>query len=134
MINWKIVLILSSFGIVMALLSVFGNVKGSYELVLWALLAIVSSYMIAKKGGRLPFIEGVTTGVLSGILNSAVQFFFFRQYILNNPGKLEQFREIPLEMPAQYLILFTGPIIGLIYGIILGIISTSFRKVIETND
>jgi tetrahydromethanopterin S-methyltransferase subunit G len=37
-------------------------------------------------------------------------------------------------MPPQYLILFAGPFIGIIYGIMVGIVAMSLRKIVGTND
>jgi hypothetical protein len=132
--NWKLILLLVLVGVVMAVLSVYGIVQSSYELILWIIFGIVSSYMIAKKGGATPFLEGATVGVLSGILNSVIQSALFDKYLLNNPESLEGFKQIPLNTDPQYIVLFAGPIIGLIYGIIVGIFAMSLRKVISVND
>lgn len=132
--NWKNILILLFVGAVMAVLSVLGYIKGNFEFVLWILLGIVSAYLIAKKGGKMPFMEGVTLGVLSGIVNSVIQSAMFDTYLLNNPESLDGLKQIPLSMPPQYLILFAGPFFGIVYGIVVGIIAMSLRKVLSTND
>lgn len=132
--NWKLIAAMVIVGAVMAVLSVYGIVQSSFELVVWVILGIVSAYLIAKKGKATPFLEGATLGVITGIVNSVIQSSMFNKYLLNNPESLDGFRKIPLDMPPQYVVLFAGPFIGLIYGVVVGIIAMSLRKVIDTND
>lgn len=132
--NWILILLLVIVGAVMAVLSVFGIIQSGFELILWVIFGIVSAYLIAKKGGRIPFMEGVIMGTITGIVNSAIQSSMFSTYLLNNPNSLDGFKEIPLSMPPQYLILFAGPFIGIIYGIMVGIVAMSLRKIVGTND
>ncbi len=134
MMNWKLILLLVLVGAVMAVLSVFGVLQSSFELILWVIFGILSAYLIAKIGGRTPFLEGVTLGVISGIVNSVIQSSMFTTYLLNNPKSLDGFKEIPLSMPPQYLILFAGPFIGIIYGVVVGILAMSLRKIIASNE
>lgn len=82
----------------------------------------------------MPFVEGVVVGILSGLVNAVIQSAMFNTYLLNNPESLDGFRELPVAMQPQYVLLFAGPFIGLIYGIVLGIIALSLRKIISSND
>ena len=71
--NWILILLLVLVGAVMAVLSVFGIIQSGFELILWVIFGIVSAYLIAKKGGRIPFMEGVIMGPITGIINSAIR-------------------------------------------------------------
>ncbi|MBX7041866.1 MAG: hypothetical protein K1X85_03095 [Ignavibacteria bacterium] len=132
--NWKLVMILVAVGAVMAVLSVYGVLQSGFELIIWILFGLISAYLIAKTGGRMPFVEGVVVGILSGLVNAVIQSAMFNTYLLNNPESLDGFRELPVAMQPQYVLLFAGPFIGLIYGIVLGIIALSLRKIISSND
>lgn len=132
--NWLLILLLTIVGAAMALLSVFGIVRSGFELVVWTLLAIVSAYLIAKKGGRVPLLEGITLGAITGIVHSVIQSAMFSTYLLNNPESLGSFQDLRMNIPPQYIVLLAGPVIGLIYGGVIGIIAMSLRKVIDTNE
>lgn len=127
-------MILVAVGAVMAVLSVYGVLQSGFELIIWILFGLISAYLIAKTGGRMPFVEGVVVGILSGLVNAVIQSAMFNTYLLNNPESLDGFRELPVAMQPQYVLLFAGPFIGLIYGIVLGIIALSLRKIISSND
>lgn len=132
--NWKLVIILVAMGAVMAVLSVYGILQSGFELVIWILFGLISAYLIAKIGGRMPFVEGTVVGILSGLVNAVIQSAMFNTYLLNNPQSLDGFKELPVAMQPQYVLLFAGPFIGLIYGVVLGIIALSLRKIISSND
>ncbi len=131
--NWKLVIILVAVGAVMAVLSVYGILQSGFELVIWILFGLISAYLIAKIGGRMPFVEGTVVGILSGLVNAVIQSAMFNTYLLNNPQSLDGFKELPVAMQPQYVILFAGPFIGIIYGIIVGIIALSLRKIVRDN-
>ncbi len=132
--NLKLVIILVAMGAVMAVLSVYGILQSGFELVIWILFGLISAYLIAKIGGRMPFVEGTVVGILSGLVNAVIQSAMFNTYLLNNPQSLDGFKELPVAMQPQYVLLFAGPFIGLIYGVVLGIIALSLRKIISSND
>jgi hypothetical protein len=132
--NWKLVIILVAVGAVMAVLSVYGILQSGFELVIWILFGLISAYLIAKTGGRMPFVEGTVVGVLSGLVNAVIQSAMFDKYLLNNPQSLDGFKELPVAMQPQYVVLFAGPFIGIIYGIIVGIIALSLRKIVRENE
>ena len=101
--KWKTILLLSLFGILMGLNSVFGIIK-NVEWVLWLIIAIVSAYVLNKQTKNLLVTHAVITGLFMGILNAIVQSSLFDSYLVNNP-EIEGFKQWPITVEPQYFLL-----------------------------
>ena len=126
--NWKIILLLVLIGMVLAVGSLFGLLKSGYEVVYWLVLGMASGFVIGKTCSR-PFMHGVIVGLFTGILVSVIQAAFFDTYLLNNPGSLDGFKDLPSSLEPQYVLLFSGPFFGIAYGIVIGLIAFGLRKI-----
>ncbi|HRI86540.1 MAG TPA: hypothetical protein PK536_13940 [Ignavibacteria bacterium] len=126
--NWKLILQLSLFGLLMGILSVFGLIPNGFELIPWIIIAVLSALAISKKTDKLIFTHAVIAGLFMGILTSVIQAVFFDTLLKNNPDTLDGFKEIPTAMEPQYVLLFTGPFIGIIFGLVIGLLAAVFKK------
>jgi len=126
--NWNLILKLSLFGLLMGILSVFGFIPTGFEFFPWLIIAVISGYLISKHTTKLVITQSVVLGLFMGIIVSVFQAVFFDKLLENNPGSLDGFKEIPMSMEPQYVILFMGPFIGIIFGIVIGLIALGFRK------
>ena len=81
--NWKIIIVLSLFGIAMGIVSLFGYTQG-IELFLWIAIAIFSVVVLAKTVNHKLLLRCLTTGLLSGFFNGIIQSSFFSMYLANN--------------------------------------------------
>lgn len=125
--NWKIILLLIFAGALIAVGSTYGMIKSGSEYIYWAVLALVSGFVIAKTCSRV-FMHGVITGLLSGIVASVIQAVMFNTYLENNASSLDGFKELPIALAPQFVILFSGPFFGIAYGIIVGLIAVIISK------
>lgn len=126
--NWKIIILLVLLGVAIAAASLFGLVNSNYEWAYWLVAAIISGFVIAKSCSRSIFMHGVIVGLFSGILGSVIQSLFFDTYLENNKESLDGFKNITEALAPQYVILFSGPFIGIAYGIVIGLIAIVFSK------
>jgi hypothetical protein len=124
--DWKIMAILSIIGLVMGLLSVKGFTQ-KIEPVLWLLFSIAASLILSKNIGQKPFLHALLIGIAWGICNGVIQSVFFDTYLANNPSLQQNFQKQSFIRP-RYLGLATGPIIGVITGLILGGLTLLLRK------
>lgn len=133
--NWKIILLLVLLGVAIAIASLFGLVNNIY---VWAsiivIAAIISGFVIAKNCSRSIFMHGVIVGLFSGILGSVIQSLFFDTYLENNKESLDGFKNLTEALAPQYVILFSGPFIGIAYGIVIGLIAIVFSKMTSKKD
>lgn len=125
--DWKVIVILSGLGLIMGLLSVKGF-TGKLEPFLWLLFGIAVSLVLSKNIDDRVFFHGLLIGLAWGALNGLTQSVFFDTYITNNPQLQEGFQKTTF-MPARYFVLTTGPVIGLITGLVIGGLSLLLKKV-----
>lgn len=125
--NWKI-WSLTLFGILMGFLSVFG-IERKILWILWIIIAVISGALIAKNADRQIFTKGVVVGLFDWIFFAIIQAVMFNTYLKNNPDSLDGFKEIPIAMEPQYVILFSGPFAGIIYGLFIGLLTFMFDKI-----
>jgi hypothetical protein len=125
--KWKTILLLSLFGILMGLNSVFGIIK-NVEWILWIIIAIVSAYVLNRRTEKLLVTHAVVTGLFMGILNAIIQSSLFDSYLANNP-EIEGFKQWPITAEPQYFLLMAGPFLGIIYGLIIGLFGLIIKKI-----
>ena len=118
--NWKLIFGLAGFGVLMGILSLFGYTQG-IEWLLWLVIAVICSVVIAKTVSGKFFLTGLLVGILDGVFNSIVQSVFFDAYLSHNPRAAEGFGPIPGGLDPRFFILIAGPFIGLLYGLVLGL-------------
>ena len=124
--DWKIIAILSTIGLLMGLLSVKGFTQ-KIEPFLWLLFGIATSLILSKNMEQRLFLHGLLIGIAWGVCNGLIQSAFFDTYLANNPALQQNFQKKSFISP-RYFVLVTGPIIGLITGLILGGLSLLLKK------
>ena len=125
--DWKLIILLSSFGIVMGLLSVKGFAQ-KLEPFLWLLFGIITSLVLSKNISEKTFLHGLLIGLAWGVVNGVTQSVFFDTYIANNSYLQEGFKKTTFIQP-RYFVLITGPIIGLITGLVVGGLSLLLKRI-----
>jgi hypothetical protein len=125
--DWKAIIILSTFGPLMGFLSVKGFTL-KLEPFLWLLFGIATSLILSKNIEHNTMMHGLCIGLLWGIGNGLIQTLFFENYLANNPQVRDNFIKITFIQP-RYFVLVTAPVIGLITGLVLGGLSLILKKV-----
>lgn len=115
--NWSLVGLLSSLGLLMAALSTRGLTRG-IEQYLWIILALFATLVLARNLGQRHFTHGLLVGIAWGLTNCLVQVAFFEVYARNNPDLAKQFAAAPQNPRLMFLMM--GPLIGLVTGLVLG--------------
>jgi hypothetical protein len=118
--NWKLIGLLSGFGVLMGVTSVLGFTKGM-EGLLWLAIAVICVFLIVWRAPIRFFLHGIFVGLIGGAVAPVIQFLFFSTYLANNPELATKFAEIPGGMEPSYFVLMLTPIIGVISGLVLGV-------------
>lgn len=124
--NWFIILLFSLFGIVMGALAVKGYTQ-KIEPFLWLCFGIVVALVLSRNIDHKPFLHGLFIGLAWGIANGLIQSAFFDRYLSNNPSIQQNFDKVTF-IKARYFPLLTGPVIGLITGLVLGGLTLLFKR------
>jgi hypothetical protein len=124
--NWKYIIALWFLGIALGASSIFGLTHDS-EPYFWILIALIVPVVIAKNTSQKIFFHGLLAGLGICIVYAAIQSTFFNMYLSTHPEIILQFQQQSFLSPRAFLIV-VGPFIGIIYGAVLGGLSTAARK------
>lgn len=127
--NWKLVLQLSLFGLAMAVATVF-FVRSNIEPFLWIAIFLACAYFIGAGATPRPFLHGLAIGVVNSVWVTAAHLFFFNQYIANHAREAEMMRSSPIASSPRLMMAITGPVIGVVSGIVLGIFALVAAKLL----
>lgn len=125
--NWTVIFLLSSAGLIMGLLSINGFTQ-KIEPFLWLLFGVIAGLVLSRNIDHKTFLHALLTGLFWGVLNGIIQSAFFDQYLAHNPNLQERFKQSTFIRP-RYFVLVTGPVIGLITGLVLGGLTLLLKKI-----
>ena len=126
--NWKLIAQLSVFGLVMGVLTVF-LIPSTIEPFFWLAVFIVSSWLIATRCSGSYFAHGVLTGIANSVWVTSAHVLLFRQYVARHPAEMASMASMPFSTHPRVLMALTGPVIGVISGIVLGLFAVVAHKI-----
>ena len=127
--NWKLIFQLSLFGLAMAFATVFW-IPSNIEPVFWLFIFVIVAYLIAKKASGKYFLHGFCVSLVNCVWIIIVHIIFADNYLLNHPQEAEMVTKMGMNSP-RLMMLITGPIVGIISGLILGLFSLVASKIIN---
>jgi hypothetical protein len=75
--------------------------------------------VIARKAPSRPFLHGLLTGLLNSVWITGAHELLFDAYVARHASEAAMMAGSPL--PPRLMMLFTGPVIGLLSGVVLGL-------------
>ena len=128
--NWKLILQLSLFGLAMAIATVF-VIPSNIEPIFWLAIFIVCAYLIAKNCTEKYFLTGLFVSLLNAIWITTAHILLFDTYIANHTQEAAMMSKMPIPDSPKLMMLITGPVIGIISGLILGLFSFVASKILK---
>jgi hypothetical protein len=125
--NAKLILQLSLFGLAMALATVY-VIPSRTEPLFWLAIFVVCAAAIARIAPGKFFLHGLLVGLLNSVWITAAHVLLFDSYIVRHPEEAEMMRNSPLAAMPRLMMLITGPIIGALSGVILGLFAVIAGK------
>lgn len=126
--NWKTILSLSIFGIIMGLLSVYGISKGFIEFALWMVIAVISALAIERTTRDKLVTHGFLVGFLDGLFHGIVVSILADTYFMNRPEVLELYMQMGETIPVRFFPIIASVLTGIVYGLFIGLIVYLTRK------
>jgi hypothetical protein len=120
--NWRLILLLSLFGVAMGLGIVF-FLPSNITTILWAIIIVLSGYAIAKRCVHLRFLNGLIAGLLDRLLDTTVHVTFFHAYAVRHADEIELIRQFMPTISPRRLMVLTSPVWGLIFGVAIGLVA-----------
>jgi hypothetical protein len=127
--NWKLVVQLSLFGLAMAFATVW-VIPSAIEPLAWLVIFPICAYAIARRAPGSYFVHGLVVGILNSVWITSAHVLLFDAYIAHHAREAEMMTRMPLAPKAMMLV--TGPIVGIVSGIFLGILALVVHRVVST--
>jgi len=128
--NWKLIFSLSLFGLAMAFATVY-VIPISVEPYVWIVIFILCAVIIARKAPGGYFLHGLLVGIVNSIWITAVHLLLFDTYISQHTREAAQMAKISATANPRVLMAITGPVIGVISGIILGVFALIASRIVK---
>jgi hypothetical protein len=126
--NWKLILQLSLFGLAMAFATVF-LIPSKVEPIFWLAIFLVCAAFIARKAPGRHFLHGLCVSLLNCVWITSAHILFFETYVARHPEEAAMMAGSSL--PPRLMMLITGPVIGVISGLILGVFAWVASKLLK---
>jgi hypothetical protein len=127
--NWKLILQLSLFGLGMAFATVF-IIPSAVEPLCWLVIFPFCAYLIARRASGSYFLHGLLVGVLNSVWITSAHLLLFDRYMTGHAREAEMMSQMPFAPKTMMLI--TGPIVGVVSGIVLGILALIVHRLVST--
>ena len=128
--NWKLILQLSFFGLVMGVATVF-FISSSVEPLFWLVVFLISAYAIARGAPSRPFLHGVCVGLANSVWVTGAHIVLVNQYLARHAREAAMMSSMPMPTHPRLMMALMGPIIGLVSGIVLGIFALVATKIVR---
>jgi hypothetical protein len=128
--NKKLILQLSLFGLAMAFATVY-FIPSDIEPLCWLAIFLVCAYLIAKKCSSKYFLHGLYVSLLNAVWITAIHILLFNTYISNHPKEADMMTKMPIPDSPRLMMLMTGPVVGLISGLVLGLFAFIASKIMK---
>lgn len=126
--NWKLIFQLSLFGLAMAIATVFW-IPSNIEPIFWLVIFALCAYWIARGCTGKFFLHGFLVSLVNCVWITGFHVLLFSHYIANHPKEAEMLSTMPMPTHPRWMMLLTGPIVGIISGLILGLFAFIASKI-----
>ncbi len=130
MLNKTLIFKLSLFGLAMAFATVY-FIPSTIEPLFWLVIFIFCAYIIAKKCDGKYFLHGFLTSLVNCVWITVVHILLANTYITNHPEQAAMMEKMPLPEHPRLMMLITGPVIGIISGLVLGLFAFIASKIVK---
>ena len=128
--NWKLIFQLSLFGLAMGIATVF-VIPSKIEPAFWLVIFLICAYVIAKRCPAMLFLHGLLLGLANSVWITAVHVLLFDSYIARHAQEAAMMQSMPLPSSPRMMMALTGPVIGLISGVVLGLFALAAGKLVK---
>ena len=129
--NWNLIFKLSLFGLAMAFATVY-FIPSNVEPFWWLAIFIICAYIIARNCSSQYFLHGFLVSLVNSVWITAAHILLFDKYIANHPREASMMNKMPMPDHPQLMMLITGPVVGVISGLILGLFAFAASRIVKS--
>lgn len=127
--NWKLIVLLSLFGLAMGMATVFW-IPSKIEPLFWLVIFLLCAVLIARGSAR-PFLTGLLLGIANSVWITACHILFYGAYIARHAQEAAMMKSMPAAVSPKLMMALTGPLIGVVSGIIIGLFAWVASRLIR---
>lgn len=127
--NWRLILQLSLFGLFMGVATVF-FISSAVEPFCWLVIFVISAHAIARGAPGRPFLHGVCVGLANSVWVTASHILLVNEYLARHVREAAMMSSMPMPTHPRLMMALTGPVIGLISGVVLGVFAVVATKLV----
>jgi hypothetical protein len=128
--NFKLILQLSLFGLAMAIATVF-VIPSNIEPLFWLVIFIVCAVVIARRCAEKHFLHGFAVSLANCVWITSFHILLFSSYLARHPQEAAMMKTMPLPDSPRLMMLMTGPVVGVVSGIVLGLFAFIASKLVK---
>ena len=128
--NFKLILQLSLFGLAMAIATVF-VIPSNIEPLFWLVIFIVCAVVIARRCAGKRFLHGFAVSLANCVWITSFHILLFSSYLARHPQEAAMMKTMPLPDSPRLMMLMTGPVVGVVSGIVLGLFAFIASKLVK---
>jgi uncharacterized membrane protein len=129
--NWKLIFQLSLFGLAMGVATVF-LIPSKIEPAFWLVIFLICAYVIAKRTASMHFVHGLVLGLANSVWITSAHVLLFDSYIAHHAQEAAMMQSMALPASPRVVMAVTGPIVGLISGVIIGLFAVVAGKLVRS--
>jgi|ERR1700676_161053 hypothetical protein len=129
--NWKLIFQLSLFGLAMGIATVF-VIPSKIEPAFWLVIFLICAYLIAKRSAGMHFVHGLLVGLANSVWITSAHILFFDAYVARHAQEAAMMQNSPLHVSPRLMMAITGPVVGLLSGVILGVFALVAGRLVKT--
>jgi hypothetical protein len=117
--NLELILQLSLFGLAMSVATVF-VIPSKVEPLFWFPIFVVCAIWLARRSGGRPFLHGLLVSLVNSVWITGAHMLLLESYLARHPDEAAMLAKMPLPDSPRLMMLMTGPLVGVVSGIVLG--------------
>ena len=128
--NWKLIFLLSLFGLAMGFATVFW-IPSNIEWLFWLAIFVICAYLIAQRCTKKYFLHGFLVSLANCVWITLAHVGFYFTYVANHPEMQQMNARLPLRGHPRLLMVLMAPIIGALSGLVLGLFSFVASRLVK---
>jgi hypothetical protein len=120
--DWRLILQLSLFGLAMGVATVY-VIPSRLEPFCWLGIFGFCAWVIAHRRPDRPFQHGLLVSVVNGLWITTAHVLLADRYLAGHPEEAAMMASSPLGSSPRLMMAVTGPVIGVVSGLVLGLMS-----------
>jgi uncharacterized membrane protein len=116
----------------MAVLTV-SVIPSNVEPVFWLIIFISCAYLIAKNHTGKYFLHGFMVSIFNCLWVTSIHIILYKIYIENHTEEAKMMSGMGMPTHPRLMMLMTGPVVGVISGLVLGLFSFVASKIVKND-